>query len=174
MSAVMNCSNTPVLRALNIRFSSFGGMTIRQAEPLAIERGGQLVVRMLDTGEQRRVDTSSLIAAWDLPAAQAEAEEFAPRTMPGVYARQLPACRGSCVRNILPCDHPVHCATAADSDADDDLPTFTEQLDFADTISLADEQPRRAVLRRKPSAINRLFATALVVALGSLLIRWLA
>ncbi len=165
----------PLMRALNVRFSCPAGLLIRQAEPLHITRRGLLLVRMLDNGERRLIDSSSLIQPAELAAAQAEVDDWAPHTQPSVYAHEMPACRGTCLQGQQRCEHPAHCATATtrnadldDDQDDDDLPTFTGSLDVAPA--------RRAPARRRAwlphAAADYALAIALGIVLGQLLPAW--
>lgn len=114
----MSAAATPTLRALNVRFATFSGELIRQAEPLHITPRGQLWVRMLDNGQRKLIDTSSLVMPQEM---QAMAEpDFEPRTVPAVYARDLPACRSNCDEGRTACAHPAACATRTDTCTDDD------------------------------------------------------
>lgn len=103
---------------LNVRFSTFAGELIRQAEPLHITPRGQLWVRMLDNDQRKLIDTSSLVMPQEMRAM--EAPDFEPRTVPAVYASELPSCRGNCNNGRAACWHPAVCAMHADTSTDDD------------------------------------------------------
>lgn len=160
----MNAAHVPTLRALNVRFSTFSGELVRQAEPLHITPRGQLWVRMLDNGQRKLIDTTSLVMPSEMQARAAApaVDDFEPLTVPSVYARDLPACRGNCEEGRHACAHPAVCATQADNSTDDDLPGPVTQplaLDQAERDLLAE---RRAMAR----FVFRMAALLGVVALG--------
>lgn len=161
----MSAATATVLRPVNVRFATFGGELIRQAEPLHITPRGQLWVRMLDNGQRRLIDTSSLVMPHEMQAA----DEFAPRTVPAVYASELPACRGACDQGRSACAHPAVCATPADTSTEDDLPgpvTQSLALDQAERELLAERRTLARAGRRIAALLAVLVAGAALLGCG--------
>lgn len=166
MSATAN-----ILHPVNVRFSTFSGELIRQAEPLHITPRGQLWVRMLDNGQRKLIDTTSLVMPSEMQARAAApaVDDFEPITVPSVYARDLPACRSNCDEGRSACAHPAVCATPADTSTDDDLPgpvTQSLALDQAERELLAERRTLARAGRRIAALLAVLLAGAALLGCG--------